>query len=53
MTLNGKEETVKTFVWISSKNSASDGVCDICTVLGSIPASFGTVESEGRQMKQC
>ncbi len=23
------------------------------TVLGSIPASFGTVESEGRQMKQC
>ncbi len=23
------------------------------TVLGSIPASVGTVESEGRQMKQC
>jgi hypothetical protein len=25
----------------------------VATVLGSIPASFGTVESEGRQMKQC
>jgi hypothetical protein len=24
-----------------------------CTVLGSMPASVGTVESEGRQMKQC
>ena len=26
---------------------------NIRTVLGSIPASVGTVESEGRQMKQC
>ncbi len=25
----------------------------VATVLGSIPASVGTVESEGRQMKQC
>ncbi len=25
----------------------------VATVLGSIPASSGTVESEGRQMKQC
>ncbi len=25
----------------------------VATVLGSIPASFDTVESEGRQMKQC
>jgi hypothetical protein len=25
----------------------------VATVLGSIPASIGTVESEGRQMKQC
>jgi hypothetical protein len=26
---------------------------DVATVLGSIPASSDTVESEGRQMKQC
>ncbi len=26
---------------------------EVATVLGSIPASSGTVESEGRQMKQC
>ncbi len=26
---------------------------EVATVLGSIPASFDTVESEGRQMKQC
>ncbi len=25
----------------------------VATVLGSIPTSSGTVESEGRQMKQC
>ncbi len=25
----------------------------VATVLGSIPASGGTVKSEGRQMKQC
>ncbi len=25
----------------------------VATVLGSIPASVGTVESEGQQMKQC
>jgi hypothetical protein len=25
----------------------------VATVLGSIPASFDTVESKGRQMKQC
>jgi hypothetical protein len=25
----------------------------VAMVLGSIPASVGTVESEGRQMKQC
>jgi hypothetical protein len=32
---------------------ASDCQCTIATVLGSVPASVGTVESEGRQMKQC
>jgi hypothetical protein len=26
---------------------------EVTTVLGSIPASSNTVESEGRQMKQC
>ncbi len=26
---------------------------EVATVLGSIPASSDTVESEGRQMKQC
>jgi hypothetical protein len=26
---------------------------EVATVLGSIPATFDTVESEGRQMKQC
>jgi hypothetical protein len=26
---------------------------EVATVLGSIPKSSGTVESEGRQMKQC
>jgi hypothetical protein len=25
----------------------------VATVLGSMPASFDTVESQGRQMKQC
>ncbi len=28
-------------------------IAPIATVLGSIPASVGTLESEGRQMKQC
>ncbi len=32
---------------------ASDCQCSVATFLGSIPASVGTVESEGRQMKQC
>ncbi len=34
--------------------AASECQCQSCaTVLRSIPASSGTVESEGRQMKQC
>ncbi len=42
-------------VWMTSSLviRASDYQCTSCTVLGSIPASVGTVESEGRQMKQC
>jgi hypothetical protein len=33
--------------------SRSTNNAEVATVLGSIPASFDTVESEGRQMKQC
>ncbi len=32
---------------------ASDSKAEVAIVLGSIPASSDTVESEGRQMKQC
>ncbi len=32
---------------------ASDANAPVATVLGSAPASVGTVESEGRQKKQC
>ncbi len=44
-------------VWKESSRviRASDSHCigEVTTVLGSILASFDTVESEGRQMKQC
>jgi hypothetical protein len=37
--------------WMRSSRLTANAV--IATVLGSIPASSDTVESEGRQMKQC
>jgi hypothetical protein len=42
-------------MWMRSSQVVRASGCnsEIATVLGSIPASSDTVESEGRQMKQC
>ncbi len=49
------EEENKGFV-VFKRNSTDQRLtanAEVATVLGSIPASSDTVESEGRQMKQC
>ncbi len=43
----------RVWMWSSRVVRASDNQCRSHTCPGSIPASSDTVESEGRQMKQC
>ncbi len=38
---------------LTVERTRAESEVPVATVLGSIPASVGTVESEGRQMKQC
>jgi hypothetical protein len=44
-------KTKKTPTILASKRLTANA--EVATVLGSIPATFDTVESEERQMKQC